>query len=108
LKKLTARFWLLQNRSAFLIPTMFLLVDPIGFESYRFGTPLVSHFAEAGLLRYAQGLRILRRKQINLLPLAIYSVFAKQPYVHDTNLGGPYRIRTDDLLIANEALYQLS
>jgi len=22
--------------------------------------------------------------------------------------GGPYRIRTDDLLIANEALYQLS
>gem|GEM_PF-2857714 len=24
------------------------------------------------------------------------------------NFGGPYRIRTGDLLIANEALYQLS
>ncbi len=28
--------------------------------------------------------------------------------VSKESCGGPYRIRTDDLLIANEALYQLS
>ncbi len=32
----------------------------------------------------------------------------KIPRRRDVSLGGPYRIRTGDLLIANEALYQLS
>ncbi len=32
----------------------------------------------------------------------------KPRFLSELFVGGPYRIRTDDLLIANEALYQLS